>query len=116
MTANPDFSFANMGQVDFVATFQNLSDKDPLYDATRAGVVRVALEVTTTLAPQGAAAGVQFDVPIDVAMRELVDVTDIAAQRDGTIAVKYTWQWKPTSMAEIAGARLPATCRCATAA
>jgi hypothetical protein len=141
MTANPDFSFANMGQVDFVATFQNLSDKDPLYDATRAGVVRVELKefrfdpagrspdpscdavhaqsrqsgytsqqvrlavVRTTLTPQGAAAGVQFDTPIDVATRELVDVTDIAAPRGGTVAVTYTWQWKPTSMAEVIGYR-----------
>jgi len=43
MTANPDFSFANMGQVDFVEMFQNLKDKSALSDATTAGVVRVEL-------------------------------------------------------------------------
>src|SRR5689334_4174700 len=37
MTANPDFSFANMGQRDLVETFQNLKDKSPLYDAVSAG-------------------------------------------------------------------------------
>lgn len=144
MTANPDFSFANMGQVDLVATFQNLRDKDPLYDATRAGVVRVELEefrfdpagrspdpscdavhaqsqqggftsqqvrlalVTTTLTPQGAAAGVTLDMPIEVATRELVDVTAIGTARGGTVAVNYTWQWKPTRMAEVIGYRPPA--------
>jgi len=44
MTANPDFSFGTMGQVDFVEMFQNLTDKDPLLDATKAGVVRVELQ------------------------------------------------------------------------
>lgn len=44
MTANQDFSFATMGQVDFVEMFQNLNDKDPLFDATKAGVIRVELE------------------------------------------------------------------------
>jgi hypothetical protein len=43
MTANPDFSFANMGQLDFVEMFQNLKDKSALSDATTAGVVRVEL-------------------------------------------------------------------------
>src|SRR5262245_54999624 len=44
MTANPDFSFANMGQRDMLETFQNLRDKDPLYDAATAGVVRIELK------------------------------------------------------------------------
>lgn len=44
MTANPDFSFANLGQIDFVEMFQNLTDKEPLYDATTAGVVHVELK------------------------------------------------------------------------
>jgi len=43
MTANPDFSFKNMGQMDLVETFRNLKDKDPLYDAATAGVVRIEL-------------------------------------------------------------------------
>lgn len=144
MTANPDFSFENMGQPDLVATFQNLRDKDPLYNATRAGVVRIALEefrfvpagrspdpscdavhaqsrqrgytsqqirlavVRTTLTPQGTAAGVQFDTPIEVATREVVDVTDVRTQRGGTVAVTYTWQWTPTSMAGVIGYTPPA--------
>jgi len=44
MTANPDFTFSNMGQMDLVATFQNLADKDPLYDATTAEAVRIDLK------------------------------------------------------------------------
>lgn len=144
MTADPNFSFANMGQADFVTMFQNLTDKDPLYDATRAGVVRVELRefpfnpagrspdpscdavharskqsgytsqqvrlamVRTTLTPQGTAAGVQFDTPIEVATREVVDVTDIRTERGPTVAVKYTWRWKPTEMAEVIGYRPPA--------
>jgi len=139
MTANPDFSFATMGQVDFVEMFQNLTDKRPLLDATRAGVVRVELSefrfdpagrspdpscdavhaqsrqsgytsgqvrlavVRTTLTPKGIAAGVQFDTPVDVATREVVDVTDIRTERGGTVAVTYTWQWTPTPMAEVIG-------------
>jgi len=139
MTANPDFSFATMGQVDFVEMFQNLTDKRPLLDATRAGVVRVELSefrfdpagrspdpscdtvhaqsrqsgytsgqvrlavVRTTLTPHGIAAGVQFDTPIDVATREVVDVTDVRTERGGTVAVTYTWAWTPTPMAEVIG-------------
>ncbi|MEZ5320381.1 MAG: hypothetical protein R2752_23465, partial [Vicinamibacterales bacterium] len=139
MTANPDFSFANMGQSDLVTTFQNLRDKEPLYDATRAGVVRVELQefrfnpagrppdpscdavhaqarqagytsqqvrlavVRTTLTPRGTAAGVQFDTPIEVATREVVNVTDIGTARGGIVAVKYTWRWTPTTMAEVIG-------------
>jgi hypothetical protein len=139
MTANPDFSFANMGQIDFVETFQNLKDKQPLYDATTAGIVRVELKefrfdpagrspdascdavhtqsrqngftsgqvrlavVRTTLTPKGTAAGVQFDTPVEVATREVVDVTDVRTERGGTVAVKYTWRWKPTQMAEVIG-------------
>jgi len=139
MTANPDFSFATMGQVDFVEMFQNLTDKRPLLDATRVGVVRVELSefrfnpagrspdpscdavhaqsrqsgytsgqvrlavVRTTLTPHGIAAGVQFDTPIDVATREVVDVTDVRTERGGTVAVTYTWAWTPTPMAEVIG-------------
>src|SRR6187401_1264676 len=44
MTANPDFSFANMGQADLVATFQNLADKSALYEAVTADVVRIELK------------------------------------------------------------------------
>ncbi len=138
-TTTPDFSFASMGQIDFVEMLQNLKDKDPLYDATTAGVVRVELKefpfnpagrspdpscdvvhaqsrqsgytssqvrlamVRTTLTPQGTAAGVKFDTPIDVATRELVDVTDIRTERGGIVAVTYTWQWMPTQMAEVIG-------------
>jgi len=144
MTANPDFSFATMGQVDFVEMFQNLTDKRPLLDATRAGVVRVELSefrfdpagrspdpscdavhaqsrqsgytsgqvrlavVRTTLTPKGVAAGVEFDTPIDVATREVVDVTDIRTERGGTVAVTYTWAWTPTPMAEVIGYTAPA--------
>jgi hypothetical protein len=138
MTANPDFSFANLGQIDFVEMFQNLKDKDPLRDATTAGVVRVEIKefpfnpagrspdpscdavhtqsrqsgytgrqvrlamVRTTLTPKGTAAGVEFDTPIDVASREVVDVTDVQTERGGVV-VKYTWQWTPTKMAEVIG-------------
>jgi hypothetical protein len=139
MTANPDFSFANMGQVDFVETFQNLKDKGPLRDAAIAGVVRVELRefrfdpagrspdpscdavhaqsrqsgyrsgqvrlavVRTTLTPKATAAGVQLDKPIDVATREVVDVTDVRPERGGAAAVKYTWRWTPTTMADAVG-------------
>src|SRR5262245_35230201 len=111
MTANPDFSFATMGQVDLVATFQNLKDKSALYDAVSAGVVRIDLKefrfdpagrppdpscdalhrqlrqngsqssqvrlavVRTTLAPKATTSALQLDTPIDVATRELVEVT-----------------------------------------
>ena len=43
-TANPDFSFANMGQVDLIEMLQNVNDKGPLHDAASAGVVRVELK------------------------------------------------------------------------
>lgn len=139
MTANPDFSFANMGQLDFVETFQNLKDKDPLRDAATAGAVRVDLKeyrfdpagrspdpacdalhaqtkqgglrigqvrlavVRTTLTPKAIDAGVQLGRPIDAATRELVEVTDIRAERGGAATVKYTWQWKPTRLADVVG-------------
>jgi len=139
MTTTPDYSFATMGQVDFVEMFQNLRDKEPLLDATKAGVVRVELQefrfdpagpspdpscdavhaqskqarytsrqvrlamVRTTLTPKAASEGVQFDEPIEVATREVVDVTDIQTERGGTVAVTYTWRWKPTKMAEVIG-------------
>lgn len=139
MTANPDFSFANVGQVDLVEMFQNLKDKGPLFDATTAGVVRVELKefpfkpagrspdpscdavhaqsrqsgyrsnqvrlamVRAALTPKGTAAGVRFDTPIDVATRELVDVTDVRTERGGIVAVTYTWRWKPTTMAGVIG-------------
>jgi hypothetical protein len=64
--------------------------------------VRLAM-VRATLTPKATAAGVQFDTPIEVATREMVDVTDIRTERGGTVAVKYTWQWKPTKMAEVIG-------------
>ena len=138
-TTTPDFSFANMGQIDFVEMLQNLKDKEPLYDATTAGVVRVELKefrfdpagrspdpscdavhaqsrqsgytssqvrlvmVRTTVPPKGTASGVEFDRPIDVATREVVDVTDVRTERGGIVAVTYTWQWKPTQMAEVIG-------------
>lgn len=137
-TVNPDFSFANMSQIDFVEMLQNLKDKEPLYDATTAGVVRVELKefpfnpagrspdpscdaihaqsrqsgytgsqirlavVRTTLTPKGTAAGLEFDKPLEVATREVVDVTDVRSERGG-IAVKYTWRWKPTTMGEVIG-------------
>jgi hypothetical protein len=140
---DPDYSFATMGQVDFVEMFQNLSDKAPLLDATTAGVVRVELKefrldaagrspdpscdavlaqfrqsgstsrqvrlamVRTTLTPKGTAAGVQFDRPIEVATREVMDVIDVRTERGG-VAVKYTWRWKPTKMAEVIGYTTPA--------
>ena len=139
MTANPDFSFANLGQVDFVEMFQNLRDRGPLFDATAAGVVRVELRefrfdpagrspdpscdavhaqskqngytsrqvrlavVRTTLTPKGTAAGVRFDAPVEVAAREVLDVTDVRTERGGIVAVKYTWAWKPTKLAEVIG-------------
>jgi hypothetical protein len=143
MTANPDFSFANMGQGDFVETFQNLKDKGPLRDAANAGAVRVELKefrfdpagrspdpscdavhaqsrqngyksgqvrlavVRTTVTPKAIASGVQLDTPIVVATRELVEVTDVRPERGGSAAVKYTWQWKPSTMADAIGYRPP---------
>ena len=139
MTANPDFTFANMGQMDLVATFENLIDKTPLYEAATAEVVRVALKelpydpagkspdpscdavherskqsgllrgqirlavVRTTLTDKGTAAGVRLGTPIDAATRELVEVTDIQAERGGSVAVKYTWKWTPTTMGATIG-------------
>lgn len=138
-TTTPDFSFTNMSQIDFVEMLQNVKDKEPLYEATTAGVVRVELKefpfnpagrspdpscdavfaqskqggysssqvrlamVRTTLTPKGTAAGVTFDTPIDVATREVVDVTNVQSERGGIVAVTYTWRWKPTSMAEVIG-------------
>ena len=64
--------------------------------------VRLAM-VRTTLTTKGTAAGVEFNKPIEVATREVVDVTDIRTERGGTVAVKYTWAWKPTKMAEVIG-------------
>jgi len=139
MTANPDFSFANMGQVDLVETFQNLRDKTPLRDAATAGVVRIELRefrfdpagrspdrscdalhaqsrqtglasgqvrlavARITLTAKATASGVQLDRPIDIATRELLDVTDVRTERGGAVAVKYTWRWKPTKMADAIG-------------
>lgn len=141
MTANPDFSFANMGQSDLVETFQNLTDRSPLYDAVSAGAVRIELRefrfdpagrspdrscvalhaqlkqqgytsdrvrlavVRTTLTPKATASGVQFDKPIEVARREVVDVTDVRPERGAVAAVKYTWRWRPTEMADAMGYR-----------
>lgn len=138
-TTTPDFSFANMGQIDFVEMLQNLKDKNPLYDATTAGVVRVELKefrfdpagrspdpscdavhaqsrqngytssqirlamVRTTLTPKGTSAGVVFGSPIEVARREVVDVIEVRSERGGIVAVKYTWAWRPTKMAEVIG-------------
>jgi hypothetical protein len=139
MTANPDFSFAGMGQIDLVATFQNLAEKSALYDAVTADVVRVELKefrfdpsgrspdpscaalhsqlrqngyqsgqvrfavVRTTLTPKATASGVQLDTPIDVATRELAEVTDIQLERGGSVTVKYRWKWQPTKMADTMG-------------
>lgn len=82
---------------------------DPSCDALHAqykngtgGPVRFAV-VRTMLTPKGTAAGVEFDRPIEVATRELVDVTDIRADRGGAAAATYTWRWKPTRMAEVIG-------------
>jgi len=143
MTANPDFTFANLGQSDLVTTFQNLTDKSSLYDAASAGVVRVEIRefrfdpagrspdrscdvlhaqlkqqgltssqvrfavVRTTLTPKATDLGVQLDTPIDVASREVLDVTDVRSDRDGA-AVKYTWRWTPTKMADAIGYTPPA--------
>ena len=59
--------------------------------------------VRTTLTPKATSSGVQLNKPIEVATRELVDVTDIRRERGGAAAVKYTWQWKPTKMAGVMG-------------
>ena len=66
------------------------------------GPVRFAI-VRTTLTPKGTAAGVELDRPIEIATRELVDVTDIRAQPGGAALVTYTWRWKTTRMAEVIG-------------
>jgi hypothetical protein len=148
MTVQSDYSFATLGQVDFVEMFQNLKDKNPLDDAAAAGVVHVELKefrvnfaglagpagrspdpscdalhaqyknstggpvrfavVRTTLTPKGTAAGVEFDRPIEVATRELVDVTDVRPERNGSVAVKYMWRWTPTTMAGTIGYTPPA--------
>jgi len=133
-----------MGQIDFVEMLQDLKDKEPLYDATTAGVVLVELKefrfdpagrspdpscdavhaqskqsgltsrqvrlamVRTMLTPKATAAGVQLDTPVEVATREVLDVTDVRTERGGAVAVKYTWAWKPTTMAEVIGYTPPA--------
>jgi hypothetical protein len=135
-TVQPDYNLVTLGQIDLVAMLQNLQDKNPLYDATTAGVVRVELKefrvnpggrspdpscdalhaqyksstgpvrfavVRTTLTPKGTAAGVEFDRPIEIATRELVDVTEIRPERGGAALAKYTWRWKTTKMAEVIG-------------
>jgi hypothetical protein len=66
--------------------------------------VRLAM-VRTTLTPTATAAGVQFDKPIEVATREVLNVTDVRTERGGIAAVKYTWAWKPTKMAGVIGYR-----------
>lgn len=139
MTANPDFSFKNMGQMDLVETFQNVKDKDHLRDAAIAGVVRIELKefrfdpagrspnpscdalhaqskksgyaagqvrlavVRTTLTPKGTASGVRLETPIDVASRELLEVTDVRPERGRAATVKYKWRWKPAKMADAMG-------------
>lgn len=141
MTTTPEYSFATMGQVDFVEMFQNISDKAPLLDATKAGAVRIELKefrfdpagrspdpscdsvftqskqggytssqvrlvmVRTVLTPKGEASGVRFDSPIEVATREVVEVTDVRSERGGAVAVTYAWRWKPTPMADAIGYR-----------
>ena len=64
--------------------------------------IRLAV-VRTTLTPEATASGVQFDKPIDVATRELVEVIDVQPERGGAAVVKYTWRWKPTQMADVIG-------------
>ncbi|MEI6244096.1 MAG: hypothetical protein WCQ64_03530 [Acidobacteriota bacterium] len=94
---------------------------DPSCDALHAqymqggagGPVRFAV-VRTTLTPKGTAAGVEFDKPIAVATRELVEVTDVRPDRTGSAAVKYLWKWTPTKMAETIG-YTPAAAQEATA-
>lgn len=68
--------------------------------------VRLAM-VRTTLTPKATAAGVQFDTPVEVATRAVLDVTDVRTER-GAVVVKYTWAWKPTKMAEVIGYTPPA--------
>lgn len=68
--------------------------------------VRLAM-VRTTLTPKATAAGVQFDTPVEVATRTVLDVTDVRTER-GAVVVKYTWAWKPTKMAEVVGYTPPA--------
>lgn len=68
--------------------------------------VRLAM-VRTTLTPKATAAGVQFDTPVEVATRAVLDVTDVRTER-GAVVVKYTWAWKPTKMAEVVGYTPPA--------
>ena len=68
----------------------------------RSGQVRLAV-VRITLTPKATASGVQLDRPIDVATREVVDVTDVRPERGGVAAVKYKWRWKPTKMADAMG-------------
>ena len=132
-TVQADFSFVGMGQVDLVEMLQNLADKRPLNDAARAGAAKVELKefrvapggrspdpscdallqgaggplrfavVRTTLTPQGTAAGVEFDKPIEVATREVADITDIQPGRGGVTTVTYTWKWAPTKMAAAIG-------------
>ena len=139
MTANPNFTFRNMGQIDLVETFQNLKDKDPLRESATAGIVRIEIRefpfdpagrspdpscdalhaqskksgftsgqirlavVRTTLTEKATSSGVQLDTPIEVATRELVDVTGVRRERGGAVTVTYTWRWKPTTMAGVIG-------------
>jgi hypothetical protein len=72
----------------------------------RSGQVRLAV-VRTTLTPKATALGVKLDAPIDVATRELLDIADVRAERGGTVAVKYTWRWKPTTRGDAIGYTSP---------
>ena len=89
---------------------------DPACDAVHAqskqsgytsGQIRLAV-VRTALTEKAASSGVQLDAPIDVATRELVDVTGVRPERGGAAIVTYTWRWTPTNMAGVMGYRPPA--------
>lgn len=81
---------------------------DPTCDALHAqykdatGPVRFAV-VRTALTPKGTAAGIQLGTPIEVATREVIEVTDVQPDRGGVVVVKYKWKWMPTKMAETIG-------------
>ena len=63
------------------------------------GQMRLAV-VRTKPTEKATAAGLPSGTPIDVATRELVDVTSITPNRDGSTSVKYTWRWKATKIGE----------------
>ena len=90
MTANPDFTFRTMSQIDFIETFQNLKDKDPLRDAARAGC--------------------------HIHLDEIVERADAFAATPRLVLMHVSQLYQPDEVAPILDARLPPELRARTQA